>query len=259
MSVAAFAMAMALLVAPVPRRRLMTGRGAGATRRRVPPAAGVVAVAVVAMAAPLTVVIAAAIVAVTLALRRRRRGAQRRRGEEAAALQAGLDVLVGELRVGAHPVAAIAVAADEVDGAVAASLRAVAARAGLGADVPAGLRSAARHSAMPAHWERLAVCWQLAQTHGLAVATLISTAVRDIVERERFTARVNAAMAGARTTAAVLAGLPVLGVGLGQLIGADPLRFLLSGGVGGWLLVVGVLLSCVGLLWSDRITRGALT
>ena len=37
-------------------------------------------------------------------------------------------------------------------------------------------------------------------------------------------------MAGARTTAAVLAGLPVLGIGLGQLIGADPLGFLLSGG-----------------------------
>ena len=34
-------------------------------------------------------------------------------------------------------------------------------------------------------------------------------------ERERFTARVDAGMAGARATAAVLAGLPVLGIGLG--------------------------------------------
>jgi tight adherence protein B len=32
------------------------------------------------------------------------------------------------------------------------------------------------------------------------------------------------------------------------------LRFLLSGGVGGWLLIVGVILACCGLLWSDRIT-----
>ena len=51
-------------------------------------------------------------------------------------------------------------------------------------------------------------------------------------------------MAGARTTAAVLAGLPVLGIGLGQLIGADPSSFLLSGGAGGWLLVIGVALAC---------------
>ena len=53
-------------------------------------------------------------------------------------------------------------------------------------------------------------------------------------------------------------GLPVLGVCLGQLIGADPLGFLLSGGAGGWLLVVGVTLACCGLLWSDGITGRAL-
>ena len=72
-----------------------------------------------------------------------------------------------------------------------ASLRAVAARARLGADVAAGLRSVgARYRRLPAHWERLAVCWHLAQTHGLAIATLMQTAQRDIVERERFSARV---------------------------------------------------------------------
>jgi tight adherence protein B len=35
--------------------------------------------------------------------------------------------------------------------------------------------------------------------------------------------------------------------------------FLLSGGFGGWLLVIGVMLACAGLLWSDRITAQALT
>ena len=103
----------------------------------------------------------------------------------------------------------------------------------------------------------MALFWRLGQTHGLAIATLMRTAQRDIVERERFAARVEAGMAGARATAMVLAGLPVLGIGLGQLIGADPLSFLMSGGAGGWLLVVGVLLACCGLLWSDRITTGA--
>jgi tight adherence protein B len=195
----------------------------------------------------------------TLMLRRRRGKARLARAAESSALQGALDVLVGELRVGAHPVAAFDVAAREVDGPVADSLRAVAARARLGADVAAGLRSFAESSRLPAHWERLALFWRLAQTHGLAVATLMRAAHRDIVEREQFSARVDAGMAGARTTAAVLAGLPVLGVGLGQLIGADPLGFLLAGGAGGWLLVVGVTLACCGLLWSDRITGRALT
>ena len=96
--------------------------------------------------------------------------------------------------------------------------------------------------------------WQLASTHGLPIASVMRTAQRDIVERERFSARVDAGLAGARATAAVLAGLPMLGVGLGQLIGADPLRLLLSGGFGGWLLLIGVTLTCCGLWWSDRIT-----
>jgi tight adherence protein B len=64
-------------------------------------------------------------------------------------------------------------------------------------------------------------------------------------------------MAGARTTAAVLAGLPVLGIALGQAIGADPLTFLLSAGAGSWLLLIGVVLSCGGLLWSDTITAAS--
>jgi len=51
-----------------------------------------------------------------------------------------------------------------------------------------------------------------------------------------------------------LAGLPVLGVALGQLMGADPLRILLGGGLGGILLLIGTALGCAGLLWTDAIT-----
>jgi tight adherence protein B len=203
---------------------------------------------------PVSVVAACSIVSVTLWMRRRRRVRLGLRTAESEALQGALDGLVGELRVGAHPVVAFSVAAAEVDGVVATSLRAVAVRARLGADVAAGLRCMAMSSSLPAHWERLAVCWQLAQDHGLAIATLMQTAQRDIVERARFSAKVEAGMTGARTTAAVLAGLPLLGIGLGQLIGADPLTFLTSGGAGGWLLVIGAALACGGLLWSDRIT-----
>jgi tight adherence protein B len=257
MSGSALVLALALLVAPQRRRLFVRTRAArpalGISARLCIAALGSTLVVV----APIGVAATAATVAATVELRRRRRLRSRKRASEAAALQGALEVLVGELRVGAHPVAALGVAADEVDGVVAESLRAVSARAKMGADVAEGLRSAARHSSLPAHWERLAVCWQLAQTHGLAIATLMQTAHRDIVERERFAARVDAGMAGARTTAAVLAGLPVLGIALGQAIGADPLSFLLSAGAGSWLLLIGVVLSCGGLLWSDTITAAS--
>jgi tight adherence protein B len=216
------------------------------------------AVALVAVALSSTAALAVAVLGATASIRHRRRRRIRRGLDENRALQTALDVLVGELRVGAHPVRAFSAAAAETGATeVGATLRAVAARARLGADVAAGLRSATAESGLVAHWERLAVCWQLAGEHGLAMSTLMRAAQRDIAERQRFSDQVNAGMAGARATAAILAGLPVLGVLLGQLLGAAPVRFLLGGNAGGGLLLAGMTLACVGLLWSDRITDSA--
>jgi tight adherence protein B len=257
LTVAALLLSLALLMLPSsPRRRLLTP--ARVARRPMAGRSGVACAGACALVAavllPPTAVLAGVIVGATASLRYRRRRRIRRAVDEGRTLETALDVLAGELRVGSHPVRAFRVAAGETVGAVAVSLRAVAARARLGADVTAGLRAAAESSALPAQWDRLAVCWQLASDQGLAIATLMRAAQRDIAERQRFSAQVSANMAGARATATILAGLPVLGVLLGQLIGARPLSFLLSGHAGGWLLAVGSMLACGGLLWSDRIT-----
>ncbi|MCK0176428.1 type II secretion system F family protein [Mycolicibacterium sp. F2034L] len=260
MSVAAVVLALAVLISPHDvRHRLPAATIPTRRRRGVVIAVGVIASAIaVGTVAPVVVPIAAGIIVGTLALRRRRRRVRQRCAAESAALQSALEVLVGELRAGAHPVAAFDAAAAETAGPVSGSLRAVASRARLGADVVGGLYAVAHGSAAPAHWTRIAVCWQLAQTHGLAISTLMGTAQRDIAERLRFASRVDAGMAGARATSGVLAALPALGIGLGQMIGAEPMRFLFGGGFGGWLLVIGVALSCAGVLWSDRITSGVL-
>ncbi|MBO0680977.1 type II secretion system F family protein [Mycolicibacterium sp. S2-37] len=261
MSVAAVALALAVLISPHDVRHRLPFPSTPARTRGRRGVIGVVAAAsaiALGTVAPIAVPITVGIIAGTVALRGRRRRVRQRYVAESAALQGALDVLVGELRAGAHPVAAFETAAEEADGAVTDSLRAVAARARLGADVAGGLHAVARESEAPAHWTRIAVCWQLAQAHGLAIATLMGTAQRDIAERHRFASRVDAGMAGARATAGVLAGLPVLGIGLGQMIGAEPVRFLFADGFGGWLLVIGMGLSCAGLLWSDRITTGVL-
>ena len=260
MSGAAIALALAVLVLPAGSRRRFEAVGLLTRKRRGAPALPCLVVlgGVSATVMPIGVVTACVLVGATLWIRRRRHRRAVDRAAESLALQGALDVLVSELRVGAHPVAAVSAAATEVVGPVAESLRAVAARARLGADVAAGLRSMTDSSLLPAHWQRLAVCWQLAQDHGLSVATLMQTAQRDIVARERFSAYVDAGLTGARTTAAMLAVLPVLGVGLGELIGAKPLSFLLATDIGGWLLVIGVTMACGGLLWSDHITARVL-
>jgi len=259
-TVALLALAVAVVVAPVRRR-------GPATTRPLPPgvrtsglALGLVVGALaVACVVPPSAAVALTVVSGTVAWRRHGAGRRARRASESAALQAALDVLAGELRAGAHPVVAFETAAAEVSDDVASALRVVAAMARLGVDVAVGLDAAAARSAVPTYWSRLSACWELANRHGLAIATLMRTAHQDVVERQRFESRVAAGMAGARATAMVLAGLPVLGMALGQLVGAEPVRFLLSGGLGGGLLVVGSSLACAGLLWSDRITNRAST
>mgnify|MGYP001419409304 CR=1 FL=1 len=216
MTGAALALAAALVVWPAAPRRLADLRTHRRRRLRAWPVVAVLGVAV-AWAVPVPVALALGAAAGTAALRRRQRLAQQRRERESAALQAALDVLVGELRIGAHPVSAGGTAAGEVCGPVGDGMRAVAARA--------RIRSA----------RGLSIC------QNRNTATLRRTAQRDIVERDRRSARGSAAMAGPRATATGLAGLPAAGIGLGQLIGAEPLAFLLAPGAGGWLLIIGVL------------------
>jgi tight adherence protein B len=55
----------------------------------------------------------------------------------------------------------------------------------------------------------------------------------------------------------VLAALPVLGVLLGEGIGAGPWHVLTGTSSGLALLVLGTGLACAGILWSGRITAKA--
>jgi tight adherence protein B len=199
----------------------------------------------------------AAAMASSTATLRWRAGRERRIGATAATgLVDALAVLVAELRAGAHP--ADAARAAGLDGHVDASrsLSAAAAAARLGGDVPAVLRSACSASLRP--WlGRLADAWSLAERHGIPLADLLDAVRADTEQRVRFAAEVQARLAGPRATAAVLAGLPLLGLALGHAMGAAPLRVLGATAAGQVLLVVGTGLACAGVLWSARLMDGA--
>lgn len=195
---------------------------------------------------------AAAVVAGTGWSRLRRRLERDRRATELHWLATGIEVIIGELRVGSHPATASAVAAEECGGIASAALRGAASRSRLGGRAADGI--AASDSVLDAELGRLAAAWRVADEHGLALAELLDAVRDDMLGRRRFRERTEASLAGARATALVLAGLPILGVALGQLMGANPLEILLGGGMGGILLCIGTTLGCAGLLWTDAIT-----
>lgn len=194
-------------------------------------------------------------VALVLRRRRRRRG-ERQRRRDTDALLAGLSVMIAELSVGAPPVHACSVAARELAASggetsgVATYFSAMTARAELG-----GRISVADEGSIEEN--RVAVAWQIADRHGLPLVDLLTSVRTDLLARRQFAERTRASLAGPRATAAVLAGLPLLGVLLGQLMGADPLAVLLGTGWGGALLVIGTTLAAGGLVWSETITDRA--
>ncbi|MCW0214345.1 MAG: secretion system protein [Pseudonocardia sp.] len=260
-AVAVAALGAALLCAP---GRAGTARlGAllpRASRRRVPhlPAA-LWLVAVGAVGGALVLGVAGGITgAGAAALWQHRRSA--RRIELASAATSGqladaLARMTDELRVGAHPATAL----DGVrqDGPWAEQLLGPAAAAArLGDDVPAALR---RTAAGPSSEDlrRVAAAWGLADRHGAPLALLLDGALSDIRWRLAFGARVRAQLAGPRATAAVLTGLPALGLGLGHLMGADPLGVLRTGFLGQLLLLLGAGFVVAGQLWTARILRAA--
>lgn len=171
-----------------------------------------------------------------------------------------LGMLAAELRAGAHPAAAAEGAAVDIDPISAEVLLSVAGTARLGGDVADALQSWARDRPEISYaLRRVGRAWALAERTGIGLAELLDSIRGDLEHRVRFGRTVAARMAGPRTSALVLGALPILGIGLGELIGARPWRVLTEQSIVRVLLLVGVSLICVGLAWSRRLTSGAVT
>lgn len=185
----------------------------------------------------------------------RSRRAHQHRRDRTARLSAGIRVLVAELRTGAHPAAAAEGAAADGAKEVAGVFADMAATARLGGDVSALLRYQGSWAELREPLARIGRAWALADRYGAALADLLDSVRRDLDHRVAFARDVEAKLAGPRATAAVLAGLPVLGLLMGEVVGSAPLAVLTEGFFGQLLLVVGVGLICAGVVWTRRLTE----
>lgn len=181
------------------------------------------------------------------ALRARRRAAARE--ERLLALAEAVGVLVAELGSGRSASAAAAAAAAVCpDGVTARVLIAAVTR---GAQPPSGT------AALPTVPERLRAAVALSARTGCSLTEVLGAVEEDLRARHRLALELRAATAGPRASAAVLAGLPLLGLAMGSGIGARPWSVLTTTVAGQVLLVAGVLLEVLGVAWAGRLVSGA--
>ncbi|MEU6490359.1 type II secretion system F family protein [Streptomyces sp. NPDC046984] len=200
--------------------------------------------------------LAAGVVAVPL-LRRVRRAREARKAREArgAAVIALCGALAGEVRAGRQPGEALLCAARDAGGLGGAQAQVLAA-ARFGGDVPGALAGAARQPGADG-LSGLAACWRVAVDRGAGLAAGLDRLEGALRAERDQREDLRAQLAGARSTAVLLAGLPVLGLVLGTVLGARPLHVLLHTGAGLGCLLVGGVLEGAGLWWAMRIVRGA--
>lgn len=262
-AVACAVLALALLVAPEPvgaSRLTVLDRPLDPVRRCLPvPAA---AIAVLGALGGLIVLgpagaVAGTAVGVGWQGRRGARRSQRAAESAVVELAASLGRITEELRAGAHPAAALS--GLTADGPIARAAWGPAAQAAaLGDGVPAALvAEAGRHRPLDRELRHIAAVWALAERHGVPLADLLAGVHEDLRWRIAYAGRVRAQLAGPRATAAVLTALPVLGILLGELVGAGPLTVLRSGMPGQLLVVIGIGLALAGSAWVGQILRSA--
>jgi tight adherence protein B len=202
--------------------------------------------------------LAGVLAAVTVSKRWRARREQTRSITAAADVVQALGLLVGELRAGAHPAVAAEHTAADAGPAASAVLRTIARTARLSGDVAAALRRQADADiGLEQPLRQLAAAWTLGSRHGIPLADVLEAVRRDLDHQVRARRRLHSALAGPRATATVLATLPILGLLLGQAVGAQPWHVLTGHPAGQVLLVLGSALICAGFSWSARLAGRA--
>jgi tight adherence protein B len=219
-------------------------------------AAALIGTAVVALRVPLAPVVALSVAAVIV--QRVRRGAQAARSREqcSAATVEITFALAGELRAGRTPAQALAAVAG-VAGPLRPALEAAYLAVAVGAEPADEL---ARAALLPGA-ERLryvAAAWAVAESAGGRVAVVLERLSEAMDCDDELRQELDAAMAGPRATMVLLAGLPLLGLALGQSVGAHPLGFLIHRPLGWGLLSAAALLDGLGVVATRAIARTAL-
>jgi tight adherence protein B len=197
------------------------------------------------------------LVPVAVGLVRERRAASARRSACQAAVVEVTFALAGELRAGRTPREAL-VAAARTAGPLSEAIAIAAASVEVGGSAAAELAEAAR---IPGA-ERLrsvAAAWAVTESAGGRVALVLERIGEAMDTDAELRREMEAVMAAPRATMVMLSGLPLIGLGMGQALGARPFHLLFYRPLGWGLLAGATVLEGLGVVASRFITRWALS
>lgn len=144
-------------------------------------------------------------------------------------------------------------------GSWAALLEDAARAAATGGDVAARLRTGAARGSPDEQRAAaaLAAAWRVAELTGAPTAGVLGRLADALRQDEDAEGSRAAALAGPRATARMLGWLPAAGLGVGQLIGAEPVAVLVGTPLGRVCAVAGAVLAAAGVVWTRRLVRAA--
>jgi len=99
----------------------------------------------------------------------------------------------------------------------------------------------------------LVACWRVGLDSGSGLAASITKLAASLRISQDIRLQLEAELAGPKATSRMLALLPLVGIALGYLMGAEPLTWLVLNPMGWIALVFGVGLTCLGIWWTNSI------
>lgn len=178
-------------------------------------------------------------------LARSRAGAARQQVAQACS------ILATQVRIGQPPLVAIRSAAQDCG-----VLRPAVAIVDLGGDPAVVWRRQATTPGFGGLVD-LARAWQLANRTGADMADVLDRVADALFEDDAVGLVVASEAAGPRASGKIMAVLPLAGIGLGYVIGGNPVQFLASSPYGWGCLVLGTSLACAGVLWMEWVADRA--